>query len=453
MSDHMIGRDFGTSYIRPNIAALRTVAECDDMMATFRAALGEAENKYKAERRSQTTEEANRAADISIAVGELESHRASLQQASEQRWYVEQRMTEERARDADADATFRALMERPVERRAAAQPYTAEDRAVADAFRSGVIEGNPTPILVRSSSPRSNYQPGIEQRDLLTSSPASFQPVSMYDHIVRHMVETSAVMSAGATVISTDHGEDYRIPKSTAHGTAALVAEAAGIPEADPTLGVYTMKAYKYGVLIQVSTEMVQDTSTDLIAYLSEQAGIAIGNAIGNKFINGSGSGEPRGILQDSTAGITAPTGCATSFGSQATAGQGTDLLNGLVSSLSEPYTRSKSAGFLLRTATLGAIRNLKASTGELVGNQYLASSPYPFLVDPFVPAMAANAKSVLYGDWSRYFIRMVNGIRFERSQDYAFANDLVTYRALVRVDGALIDTTGAIKHLAHSAT
>jgi HK97 family phage major capsid protein len=198
---------------------------------------------------------------------------------------------------------------------------------------------------------------------------------------------------------------------------------------------------------------MVQDTSTDLIAYLSEQAGIAIGNAIGNKFINGSGSGEPRGILQDSTAGITAPTGCATSFGSQATAGQGTDLLNGLVSSLSEPYTRSKSAGFLLRTATLGAIRNLKASTGELVGNQYLASSPYPFLVDPFVPAMAANAKSVLYGDWSRYFIRMVNGIRFERSQDYAFANDLVTYRALVRVDGALIDTTGAIKHLAHSAT
>ena len=46
----------------------------------------------------------------------------------------------------------------------------------------------------------------------------------------------------------------------------------------------------------------------------------------------------------------------------------------------------------------------------------------------------------------------MVNGIRFERSDDYAFNTDLVTFRALLRADAALVDTT-AIKWFAHSAT
>lgn len=76
-----------------------------------------------------------------------------------------------------------------------------------------------------------------------------------------------------------------------------------------------------------------------------------------------------------------------------------------------------------------------------------------PAYIDPFTPAMAASAKSVIFGDWSRYFVRMVNGIRFERSEDFAFANDLVTFRALIRTDGVLIDNTGAIKAFAHSAT
>ncbi|MGH3734315.1 MAG: phage major capsid protein, partial [Micromonosporaceae bacterium] len=69
------------------------------------------------------------------------------------------------------------------------------------------------------------------------------------------------------------------------------------------------------------------------------------------------------------------------------------------------------------------------------------------------VPAPAANAKSVLFGDWSRYFVRMVNGIRFERSDDFAFNTDMVSFRALLRVDGALVDSTGAVKVFQHSAT
>ncbi len=43
--------------------------------------------------------------------------------------------------------------------------------------------------------------------------------------------------------------------------------------------------------------------------------------------------------------------------------------------------------------------------------------------------------------------------MRFERSDDFAFSTDLVTFRALLRADGALVDTTGAIKWFANGAS
>lgn len=64
----------------------------------------------------------------------------------------------------------------------------------------------------------------------------------------------------------------------------------------------------------------------------------------------------------------------------------------------------------------------------------------------PTVPAPAAAAKSVLFGDVSAYFVRLADGVRFERWAEFKWDTDQVSYRALLRADGALIDTTGAVK-------
>lgn len=358
-----------------------------------------------------------------------------------------ERQADSERRAADSASAYARIAGRPVEH---ASP-SAADRDTMEAFRSGVLERNPRPIEVFNPAPRSYYQPGLERRDLVKTNPANMQRVSLYNQILEHLVESSAVLSAGATVITTDTGEDLRVPRSSALSTALLTAEAAIIAESDPTISSYTLGAFKYGVIVQVSREMVTDNGIDLEGYLARETGVALGNALGAHLINGTGSGQPRGVLVDSVLGVTGPSGTSTSLGSQSTAGQGTDLLNSLAGSLAEPYTRAPAAAFLTRTATLTGIRNLKASSGELVGNSYLASSPHPYIVDPNVPAMASGAKSILFGDWSRYFVRIAGGIRFDRSDDFAFDKDLVTYRATLRADGALMDTTGAIKHFANS--
>lgn len=358
-------------------------------------------------------------------------------------------------------ATIRTEEARAAEDRAISDAYArlgstrrhqATDEATVGAFRSMLLEGNPKPIELRDDNPRMLSQPGLERRDLSTSGPSNFTPVSFYQQIWEHAVDASAVLQAGATVLTTDAGEDMRIPRSTALSTASIIAEGDPISESDPTLSTVTMKAYKYAILVQVSTELLTDSSVDLQGYLARETGQAIGLALGNHFINGTGTGQPRGVLADTTAGVVGPTGTATSLGTQATAGQGTDLLNELFGSVAEPYAMSSAAAFLLRNASLTKVKNLKTSAGEPVGSSFVASSAAPFFADAYVPAMAANAKSILFGDWSRYVVRLVNGLRFERSDHFAFSEDKVTFRAILRADGALVNTD-AIKHFANGAS
>jgi HK97 family phage major capsid protein len=46
------------------------------------------------------------------------------------------------------------------------------------------------------------------------------------------------------------------------------------------------------------------------------------------------------------------------------------------------------------------------------------------------------------FGDFSAYYIRSVGNPIIERSDDFAFNTDLVTFRGKWRVDGDLLDLT-----------
>jgi HK97 family phage major capsid protein len=370
-------------------------------------------------------------------------------------------LAEQEQRQAGANAAFDRLAGGPPGR----VPFAAGDEEIARAFTAAIRSKNPAPIEFGASELRGPYQPGIEYRDLLKTTGTQAMPVSVWDRIVASMIENSAVIAAGATVVTTQTGEDLQVPTSTAFNTAAQFAEGVSITESDATMGVATLKAWKFASFFQVSTELATDTPVDLLSFLARQAGQALATAYGPKLITGAGTTEPQGVVTGSTVGVTGPTGTGTSLGTQATAGQGTDLLYSLIGSLAEPYSRQPSTGFIMRNASLAICRKLKDSAGQpvagMVGgamNAAVAGAPsgnnvvlgYPCFVDPSVAAMANTAKSILFGDFSRYFVRIVNGVRFERSNDFAFQNDLVSFRCIIRLDGAMVDAS-AVKYLVNT--
>jgi HK97 family phage major capsid protein len=183
-------------------------------------------------------------------------------------------------------------------------------------------------------------------------------------------VETSSLMSAGATTITTDTGESLVVPKSTGFVSTALISEGASITESDPTLATVTLGAFKYSNFFQISSELANDTPTNLLAFLATQAALSLGlgaTGYGNHLINGTGTGQPRGLLTDAATGVTGPAGTGTSLGTQGTLAQGTDALWNLVGSVAEPYASAPSAAFIMRNASDIIVRKLRDTTGQPV--------------------------------------------------------------------------------------
>jgi HK97 family phage major capsid protein len=283
-------------------------------------------------------------------------------------------------------------------------------------------------------------------------------PISFYDRLIAHLIENSGLMMAGPTLLNTNSGEQLQIPKTTAHSTAVIVTQGAGITESEPAFGQVSLSAYKYGILLQVARELTTDTAVDLEGYLSMQAGRALGNGFGVHAVTGTGGGvQPTGALTQASLGVTGGTVAAQNTATGRTDGfigafTADDLIS-LFYSVIYPYRNSPSCGWLMKDATIGNVRKLKSTQGNYIWEPSVqVGAPdtilsKPVHQDPNMPAEATAGKSVLFGDFSQYFVRWVNGIRFERSDDYAFNADVITYRALLRADGNLIDTTGALKY------
>lgn len=357
-------------------------------------------------------------------------------------------LVEAQKRSKDAEDAFSALLATPRTGPATGEKdMTAQLRSFFRGEAGRSFEVRPT------AGDRMPFRrDASESRDLVKGTPTAggnLVPISFYGQLIDHLIEVSGLMMAAPTVLNTDSGEALQIPKTTAHSTAAIVAEAAAIPESDPVFGQVTLDAFKYGFLMQTSRELVEDTGVDLLGYLAMQAGRALGNGFGAHAITGTGTGQPNGVAGAATVGVT---GTTVAGGAVVIGGFRADDLIDLHYSVISPYRASRSCAWLMRDASLASARKLKDTQGQYLWQPSLvAGAPdtllgKPVHTDPFVAAVGSAARSVLFGDFSQYFVRLVNGMRFERSDDFAFANDLITWRALLRADGDLIDVTGAVR-------
>ena len=269
-------------------------------------------------------------------------------------------------------------------------------------------------------------------------------PQSFRRQLYEHLIENSGIRQTRAEIITTASGEPLILPKTTAHPAAGtLTSEGGKIVDNDPTFGQGTLSAYKYTSLVQLSSELLQDTGVDLLGYLARAFGRALANGAGAHMVTGDGSSKPQGVI--SGAGTIRQVTGGTGVSGAPTA----DNLIDLLYSVTEPYANN--GEWLMRRATLGTVRKLKDDNGQYLWQPSIqVGQPdmilgHPVRTDPNVPAVATSATSIAFGDFSVFKIRDVGAARFERSDDFAFDTDLVTYRAILRTDSDLLDTSGAI--------
>lgn len=284
-----------------------------------------------------------------------------------------------------------------------------------------------------------------------TTAGGHLVPVSFVRQLREHLIDNSAIRQTNATVLTTASGEALRVPKTTTHPDGGLIGEGLTIGQDDAVFGQVTLDAFKYANLTLASSEFLQDEVVNVLEYLARHNGIALANKSGVDFIAGDGSSKPRGVAHAAANGKTAAAKTAIT----------PEELIDLQHSVVQGYRRN--AYWMMHDATAAHIRKLRDDAGGSAGTgQFLwqpglqAGQPdmllgRPVVTDPNVAEMGTSAKSVLYGDFSGYYIRDVGALRFERSDGFAFDDDLVAFRAVIRSDGDLIDEN-AVKALTMSA-
>ena len=210
------------------------------------------------------------------------------------------------------------------------------------------------------------------------------------------------------------------------------------------------MGAYKYSFLVQLSTELIEDSGVDILSFLAEQVGNELGFRVNAALTTGTGTNQPKGIVTASAAGGTGSTGVTGAFTA--------DNLISLVYSVDTAGRRLAGSGFQMNSGSIAKMRSLKDTAGNYVFSPALNADAqdlllgYPVFENPAMAATGTANKSVIFGHLPSYYVRQVGGIRLDRSDDFAFNTGLVTFRATMRVDGNLPQTSH-VKHFVGGAS
>jgi HK97 family phage major capsid protein len=281
----------------------------------------------------------------------------------------------------------------------------------------------------------------FEKRDVLKASTGSPVPTSFYNEVLMLARLVGGPLET-STILNTNGGENLQIPSLASYSSGTAFGEASPIGESDPTFNSFiTLGAFKYSFLTQVSRELVEDAGVDIVSFLAAQTGNALGFSVNNALTTELELLSHSVSLVVRAAGVT-----GTSIAPTA------DNLIDLVYSVDTMGRRLPGTGFMMNRSSIANVRKLKDGQGQYLfspavsAEQYDLLLGYPIFENPTMANAGTAVKSVLFGHLPSYFVRSVGGLKLDRSDDFAFANDLITFRATWRIDGNLAQTSH-IKH------
>lgn len=293
-----------------------------------------------------------------------------------------------------------------------------------------------------------------------TTSEGGFTVATEYQKSLETAMKAYGGMRNVASRIQTASGATMNFPTSdpTAE-VGAIVGQNVAVSAADTVFGNISMDVYKYtSNSIALPFELVQDTFIDIESYVQAVLAMRLGRIQNTHFTTGSGTGQPRGIVTGTGTGKTGTTG-------QTTTVLYDDLVD-LEHSIDPAYRSQPGVGYMMHDSSVKVIRKIKDSQGRPIfvpgyeanaminGGAPDTLMGRPIYINQDMPAMAANAKSILFGQLSKYLIRDVMDLTLFRMTDSAFTlKGQIGFVGFLRTGGNWIDVGGAAKQYVNAAT
>ena len=211
-----------------------------------------------------------------------------------------------------------------------------------------------------------------------------------------------------STVIRTETGAQIDLPTvDDSSNTGSVEGENDGLATTDVTFGVKSLNAYKVSSdLVKIPFELLQDSAFDLASLLGRLLGERIARSSSLLYTTGSGSSTVNGVVTASTAGVTAAGVAAIT----------SDELIDLYHSVGRAYRRNGT--WMMADSTAKYVRKLKDGDNQYLWQPGLSMGlpdtlfGAPVVTNDDMAALATGNKTVLFGDFSRYYIRDVGAVR-----------------------------------------
>lgn len=298
-------------------------------------------------------------------------------------------------------------------------------------------------------------------RNTLSTSTSSEGGYTVQTEVAATLIE--AIKAYGgirqvADQFATQMGNDMNFPTSDGTSeTGEIIGQNTTATAADPVFGTVGLPVYKFSSkVVAVPFELLQDSSIDIEAFIAARLRTRLGRINNTKFTVGSGTNEPRGLITALTTGKTGTTGQTTSVIYD-------DLVD-LQESIDDGYAQAGTMRWQMHQSSRKNIRKIKDTSGRPIwlpsydtgmrGGVPEELLGAPIVINNDMAVMAANAKSIAYGDFSYYKVRDVMQVTLFRFNDSAYTKlGQVGFLAWQRAGGNWTDVGGAAKLYVNSAT
>lgn len=254
----------------------------------------------------------------------------------------------------------------------------------------------------------------------------------------------------------TTNGADLSFPSTD--GTSEegeIIAQNTTATDADVGFGTVPLNTYKFSSkVVTIPIELLQDTNIDVVGLVNSRLRERVGRIQNRMFTTGTGTNQPFGLTVAASAGKVGATG-------QTLTVTYDDLVD-LVDSIDPAYQIS-GLKFQFAQTVRRLVRKIKDTAGRPIWTPSYdegisAQTPdlllgYPVEINNHMPAPAASAKSISFGDHSKYIVRDAMELTMFRFEDSAYLKKAqIGFLAWARAGGNLTDVN-AVKTYQHSAS
>lgn len=279
-----------------------------------------------------------------------------------------------------------------------------------NAFMEYVLRGTAIPMELRDNTN--------------TTDAASVIPTVLVNQIIEKFDNVGMILPL---ITKTSYAAGVEIPTSSVKPVATWVAEGAGSDRQKKTTGKIVFAYYKLRCEISMSMEVGSMALAAFEAKFVENVAKAMTYAIENAVINGSGEGQPKGILTES--GVALETAGALAYA---------DLCK-VEGEL--PVEYETGAKYCMNKKTFAKVLAMSDEAGQPIArvNYGIGGAPERSILgrDVVISPYVADDKLFVF-DFADYVLNTVYDMGISKKQDWD-TEDLLT-KAVMSVDGKAVD-------------